>query len=79
MRGYVVYPLFGEILLTLRIELQEFHIDQNFSTSVFHYLKSCRLTLESKNYFLGLVAKRLENEIELLDVHIESYDFQDPK
>jgi len=42
-------------------------------------LKSSRLAPESKNYFLGLVVERLENEIELLDVHIESYDFQDPK
>jgi len=77
MTGYVENPLSSEILLTLRNELAKFHIDQNFSTSVFRCLKSCRLTPEGKNCFLGLVVERLENEIELLDVQIESYDFQD--
>lgn len=79
MTGYVEHALFGEILLTLRNELLKFQIDHSFSTSVFHCLKSSRLTPEGKTCFLGLVAERLENEIELLDVKIESYDFQDPK
>ena len=77
MTGYVENPLNGEILLTLRNELAEFQIDHNFSASVFRCLKSSRLTLEGKNCFLGLVVEILENEIELLDVQIESYDFQD--
>jgi hypothetical protein len=42
-------------------------------------LKSSRFTSEGKSCFLGLVAERLENEFELLDVQFESYDFQDPK
>ncbi len=77
--GYVKNHLCGEILLTLRNELAEFQIEHNFSTSVFRCLKSSQLTPKGKNCFLGLVAERLENGIELLDVHIESYDFQDPK
>ena len=79
MTGYLENPLSGEILLTLRNELVEFQIDENFSTSIFRCLKSNQLTPESKDRFLGLVSERLENEIELLDVQIESYDFQDPK
>jgi hypothetical protein len=79
MTGYVANPLSGEMLQTLRDELAEFQIDENFSTSVFLCLKSSRLTPEGKSCFLGLVAERLENEFELLDVQIESYDFQDPK
>jgi hypothetical protein len=42
-------------------------------------LKSSRFTSEGKSCFLGLVAERLENEFELLDVQFESYDLQDPK
>ena len=42
-------------------------------------MKSSRLTPKNKICFLGLAAKKLENEIELLDVQIGSYDFQDPK
>lgn len=42
-------------------------------------MKSSQLTPKNKICFLGLVAEKLENEIELLDVQIVSYDFQDPK
>jgi hypothetical protein len=69
----------GEMLQTLRDELEEFQIDENFSTSVFICLKSREVTPKGKICFLGLIDERLENGFELLDVQIESYDFQDPK
>ena len=75
MTGYVANPLSSEMLLTLRDELAKFQIDQSFSTSVFHFLKSSQLIPESKYCFLGLVIERLENEIELLDVQIKSHEF----
>jgi hypothetical protein len=64
---------------TLRDELEEFQIDENFLTTLSLRLKSSRLTPKGKSCFLGLIAKRLENGFELLDVQIESHDFQDPK
>ena len=79
MTGYVANPLYDEMLQSVRDELAEFQIDEHFSTIVFRCLKSSQLTSENKNCFLGLAATILENEIELLDVKIGSYDFQDPK
>ena len=79
MIGYVANPLSSEMLQTLRDELVEFQIDENFSTSVFLFLKSSRLTHEGKSCFIGLIAERLENGFELLDFQIESHDFQDHK
>ena len=75
MTGYVANPLSSEMLQTLRDELAKFWIDENFSIVVFLCLNSSRVTPEGKNCFLGLVADKLENEFELLDVQIESYDF----
>ena len=79
MTGYVENLLSSEMLLMLRDEIEKFQIDQSFSPLIFYCLKSSRLTPEGKNCFLGLVVERLENEIELLNFQIESYNFQDPK
>ena len=79
MTGYVENPLYDEMLQSVRDEFAEFQIDEHFSTIVFCCLKSSRLTPEKKIFFIGLGAKKSENEIELLDVQIGSYDFQDLK
>jgi hypothetical protein len=79
MMGYVANTLSSEILQTLRDELVEFQIDDIFSKAVFLCFKSTQFTPEGKICFLGLVAERLENEFELMDVQFESFDFQDPK
>jgi hypothetical protein len=45
-------PLSGEMLQTLKDELAEFKIDENFSTLVFLFFKSGQLTPEGKVVFL---------------------------
>jgi len=46
---------------------------------MFHHLESIKYPSKSKICLLELVAKRSEKDIELLDLEIQSYSFQDPQ
>jgi hypothetical protein len=79
MNGYVTNPLSCEVLKEFIDNLAEFPIDEIFSTTLFHFLKSRKISPESKICFLKLVIERFEKDSELLDSQIQSYNFQDPK
>ena len=46
---------------------------------MFLILKSRKIYPKGKSCFLDLVVEKFEKAIELLDFHIQSYNFQDPK
>jgi hypothetical protein len=46
---------------------------------MFHCLKLRKFSPKGKICFLELVVERFEKDIELLDSHIQSYNFQNPK
>jgi hypothetical protein len=79
MTGYVVNPLSPEDLKEFRNKLAEFHIDEDFLTIVFRILESSKFSPKSKICFLELVVEKFENDIELLDSQIQSYNFRDLK
>jgi hypothetical protein len=79
MNGYVRNPLSCEVLKEFRDKLVEFPIDENCSTTLFHCLKSNKFSPKGKICFLELVVEIFEEDIELFDSQIQSYNFQDPK
>jgi hypothetical protein len=79
MTGYVVNPISCEAIEEFRGKLAEFHIDEDFLTTVFRILESSKFSPKSKICFLELVIEKFENDIELLDSQIQSYNFLDLK
>jgi hypothetical protein len=64
-----------EAINEFRDKLSEFHIDEDFLTTVFLILESSKFSPKIKICFLELVAEKYENDIELLDSQIQSYNF----
>jgi hypothetical protein len=79
MTGYVANPISCEAIEEFRGKLAEFHIDEDFLTTVFRILESSKFSPKSKICFLELVIEKFENDIELLDSQIQSYNFLDLK
>jgi hypothetical protein len=79
MTGYVANPISCEAIKEFRGKLAEFHIDEDFLTTVFRILESSKFSPKSKICFLELVVEKFENDIELLDSQIQSYNFLDLK
>jgi hypothetical protein len=79
MTGYVENPISCEAIEEFRGKLAEFHIDEDFLTTVFRILESSKFSPKSKICFLELVIEKFENDIELLDSQIQSYNFLDLK
>ena len=79
MTGYVANLLSCEALKGIRNELAEFQIDESLLTVMFHRFKSRKYPSKSKICFLALVVEIFEKDIEILNLQIESYSFQDPK
>jgi hypothetical protein len=61
-----------EVLKGFMDNLAEFPIDEIFSTTLFHCLKSRKFSPKGKICFLELVVERFEEDIELLDSQIQS-------
>ena len=70
MTGYVENPISCEAIEELRGKLAEFHIDEDFLTTVFYILESSKFSPKSKICFLELVVENFENDIELFDYQI---------
>lgn len=79
MTGYVENPLSCEVLKEVRDELVDFQIDEYFLITVFFCLKLSKFYPGSIICFIELVVERFKKDIELLDYHIQSYNFQVPK
>jgi len=79
MTGYVANPISCEAIEEFRGKLVEFHIDEDFLTTVFRILESSKFSPKSKICFLELVVENFKNDIELLDSQIQSYNFLDLK
>ena len=79
MTVYVENLLSCEFLKEFRNKLVEFQIDEDFLAVMFPCLKSSKFSPEGKICFRELIVEIFEKDIELLDFHIELYNFQDPK
>ena len=79
MTGYEVNPISRAVIEKIRNVLAEFHIDEDFLKIVLRIPDSSKLSPKGKICFLELVVEKFENDIELLDSQIQSYNFRDLK